>query len=150
MQLQTESNPALNTVTAYGRDYIEINQVSYGHAVYFGPQGDIRPWDARTPEDITAELLRLAAGLGETVADPMAFLDAEPAAQKPADAPEVVLVGTGLKQQFLPPHVTRDLIRLGIGVEAMSTQAAARTYNILMAEGRRVIAALLPYEDTSL
>ncbi|OWT56217.1 Mth938-like domain-containing protein [Candidimonas nitroreducens] len=149
MQLQTESNPALNTVTAYGRDYIEINQVSYEHAVYFGPQGDIRAWEVKTTADITAEQLRLAAGLGAATADPLDFLDAGTAPAKPPDAPEVVLVGTGLKQQFLPQHVTRELIRLGIGVETMSTQAAARTYNILMAEGRRVIAALLPHEENT-
>lgn len=147
MQLQTESNPALNTVTAYGRDYIEINQVSYGHAVYFGPQGDIRAWDVKTTADITAAQLRLATGLGAAASDPLDFLDAGAAPAKPPDAPEVVLVGTGLKQHFLPRHVTRELTRLGIGVETMSTQAAARTYNILMAEGRRVIAALLPHEE---
>ncbi|MBV6307121.1 hypothetical protein KVP10_19700 [Candidimonas humi] len=149
MQLQTESNPALNTVTAYGRDYIEINQVSYGHAVYFGPQGDIHAWNVGTAEDITAAQLRLAAGLGAATSDPLDFLDAGAAPAKPPDAPEVVLVGTGLKQRFLPQHVTRELIRLGIGVETMSTQAAARTYNILMAEGRRVVAALLPYEENA-
>ncbi|HEY9279381.1 MAG TPA: Mth938-like domain-containing protein [Eoetvoesiella sp.] len=146
MQLQSESNPALNTVTAYGQDYIEINSVSYEHAVYFGPEGEIKPWPVKTVADITVALLREAAGLRDMVADPMAFLEGDAAAQKPADAPEVILVGTGLKQQFLPPEVTQSLLKMGIGIETMSTQAAARTYNILMAEGRRVIAALLPLE----
>lgn len=146
MQLQVESNPAFNTVTAYGTDYIEINAVSYQHAVFFGPEGSVSRWDARSVSDITASLLRLAAGIGDSrKADPLAFLDEAPA-QRPPQAPEILLVGTGRDQHFLPARVTQELISLGIGVEAMSTQAAARTYNILMAEGRRVIAALLPLE----
>ncbi len=146
MQLQSESNPALNTVTAYGQDFIEINKVPYEHAVYFAPEGEIRHWPVETVADITASRLSEVAGLNDLAADPMAFLDNDVASQKPPDAPEVILVGTGLKQQFLPPHATQALLKLGIGVETMSTQAAARTYNILMAEGRRVIAALLPLE----
>lgn len=149
MELRVESNPALNTVTAYGHSYIEINAVRYEHAIYFRPQGEIRPWKARTPGDITTGVLREVAGLEDRAADPLAFLDAEPALQKPADAPEVILIGTGLKQHFLPAETTRELINLGIGVELMSTQAAARTYNILMSEGRRVVAALLPDEDAT-
>ncbi|GAB2888743.1 Mth938-like domain-containing protein [Paralcaligenes sp. KSB-10] len=150
MQLQTETNPALNTVTAYGHDYIEINEVSYEHAVYFAPEGEIKPWAVKTVADISASLLREVAGLSSFTADPMAFLDADAAPQKPPGAPEVILIGTGLKQHFLPPHVTQGLLKLGIGVESMSTQAAARTYNILMAEGRRVVVALLPHEDAPL
>lgn len=147
MQLQSESNPALNTVTAYGDDYIEINAVTYRHAVYFGPEGEVRRWEAHDPSTISTALLRQAAGLAEYRPDPMAFLDGTPPA-RPADAPEVLLVGTGTEQHLLPPKVVSELLALGIGVESMSTQAAARTYNILMAEGRRVVAALLPLEPT--
>ncbi len=147
MQLQSETNPALNTVTAYGHDYIEINEVSYGHAVYFGPEGDINTWPVKVVGDITADTLRAIAGLTAASIDPMAFLDAGVAPQKPAGAPEVLLIGTGSKQHLLPVHITRPLLDAGIGVEAMSTHAAARTYNILMAEGRRVIVALLPLEE---
>ena len=145
MQLQSESNPALNTVTAYGKDYIEINTVVYRHAVCFGPEGDIRRWEVGAVDDISADALHRAAGLAQAAPDPMAFLDDTPAA-RPPDAPEVLLVGTGSSQRLLAPRVVQGLLDLGIGVEAMSTQAAARTYNILMAEGRRVVAALLPLE----
>lgn len=145
MQLQSESNPALNTVTAYGDDYIEINAVTYRHAVYFGPEGEIRRWAARDAAAIDTALLRQAAGLAETRPDPMAFLDGTPPV-RPPNAPEVLLVGTGTKQCLLPADTVGELLAMGIGVESMSTQAAARTYNILMAEGRRVVAALLPLE----
>lgn len=143
MQLQSESNPALNTVTAYDSDYIEINEVKYGHAVYFGPEGDIHAWNVGTVRDITPAVLKRVAGLTEAPADPMAFLDEGSVPQKPIDAPEVLLVGTGLTQHLLPAAVSHPLLQMGIGIEAMSTQAAARTYNILMAEGRRVVVALL-------
>lgn len=147
MRLHSESNPALNTVTAYGSNYIEINRVSYAHAVYFAPEGDIHPWQAHTTTDITADTLRQIVGLTESRPDPLAFLD-NTSPTRPDDAPEVLLVGTGMQQHFLPPAVTQPLLSAGIGVEVMSTQAAARTYNILMAEGRRVIVALLPHEES--
>lgn len=149
MQLQSESNPALNTVTAYGPEYIEINEVPYGHAVYFAPEGEVRQWMVQRIGDIDAGVLRQVAGLGESKPDPMAFLDGGATEQKPADAPEVLLVGTGLKQHLLASHITQPLLRMGIGIEAMSTEAAARTYNILMSEGRRVVAALLPNKEVA-
>src|SRR5690606_14932901 len=99
--------------------------------------------------DINATTLREIAGLADVRPDPMDFLDGNAAVQKRADAPEVVLIGTGLKQHLLPSHVTQALLSVGIGVEVMSTQAAARTYNILMSEGRRVVVALLPHEEAA-
>lgn len=149
VQLQSESNPALNTVTAYGHDYVEINEITYAHAVYFAPEGDIHEWHVSRAADITAGTLREVAGLEDSKPDPMAFLDGGAMAEKPPNAPEVVLIGTGLKQHLLPNQVTQPLLNLGIGIEAMSTQAAARTYNILMSEGRRVVVALLPHEEAA-
>ena len=58
-------------------------------------------------------------------------------------APEIVLLGTGEKQQFLHPRVTAPLHRARVGLEVMDTRAACRTYNILVAEERKVAAALL-------
>jgi uncharacterized protein len=58
-------------------------------------------------------------------------------------APEIVLLGTGSRQRFPHPRLYRSLIDAGIGVEVMDTPAAARTYNIIAAEGRRVAAALI-------
>jgi uncharacterized protein len=57
--------------------------------------------------------------------------------------PQVVLLGTGKKIRFPPPDLLVPLINEGIGVEVMDTQAACRTYMILMADGRKVAAALL-------
>jgi uncharacterized protein len=57
--------------------------------------------------------------------------------------PEIVLVGTGTRQQFAHPRLTRPLLAARVGVEMMDTRAACRTFNILTGEGRRVIAALI-------
>jgi uncharacterized protein len=57
--------------------------------------------------------------------------------------PEVVLLGTGPSIRFPHPSLTRPLIDAGVGLEVMDTPAACRTYNILAAEGRSVVAALL-------
>ncbi len=57
--------------------------------------------------------------------------------------PDLVILGTGKKQQFPSAKLYQSLINAGIGVEVMSTSAACRTYNIVAAEGRRVAAALI-------
>ena len=57
--------------------------------------------------------------------------------------PDVLLLGTGDKQHFPHPRLYRLLTKAGIGIECMDTHAACRTYNILVAEGRRVVAAIL-------
>jgi len=150
LKLHTDPATALNTVTAYGDGYIEVNQVRFSHAIAFAPEGPVASWPVQRPADITASLLQQAAGLAEVVRDPLAFLD-EPeagAGARPANAPEVLLVGTGRRQHLLGPEQVRPLLAMGVGVEAMDTQAAARTYNILMAEGRRVVVALLPDGDS--
>jgi len=146
LKLHTDTASSLNTVTAYGDGYIEINQVRFAHAVSFGPEGEITAWPVNDAAAISTTLLRQAAGLPQTGADPLDFLDENDAtpAPLPPGAPEVLLVGTGARQRFLPAATLAPLLRLGIGVEIMDTQAAARTYNILMAEGRNVIAALIP------
>ena len=57
--------------------------------------------------------------------------------------PELVLFGSGLRLRFPAPALLRPLIDAHIGVETMDTAAACRTYNVLLAEGRSVVAALL-------
>ena len=58
--------------------------------------------------------------------------------------PEVVLIGTGKTQVFLSPTAQMHFFRRNIGFEVMTTDAACRTFNVLAAEGRHVVAALLP------
>ena len=59
--------------------------------------------------------------------------------------PEIILLGTGRKQQF--PHIAlmTELLQSGIAIEVMETGAACRTFNVLLGERRAVVAALLLY-----
>lgn len=57
--------------------------------------------------------------------------------------PELVVLGTGGQQAFPPPETFAACLARGIGMEAMTNAAAARTFNVLAGEGRRVVAAFI-------
>ncbi len=57
--------------------------------------------------------------------------------------PELIVIGTGSKLIFPAVEVYSAIIKLGIGVDFMDTRAACRTYNILVSEGRDVVAGLI-------
>jgi uncharacterized protein len=122
MKLHAQRPTALNTVTAYGDGYVEINAQRYAHAVLVQPEAAVEAWPPTAFDELTAAHFEAIAAHG----------------------PEVVLLGTGARQRFPHPRLTAALAERRIGVEAMDTGAACRTYNILMTEGRRVLAALLP------
>lgn len=58
--------------------------------------------------------------------------------------PEVVLLGTGNRQKFLPPELMMFFYGRQVGIEVMTTHAACRTFNVLVSESRKVVAALFP------
>lgn len=122
MKLHAERIDALNTVTAYGSGFVEINGLRHEGALIIQPEGEILPWSATGLDSLTE-------------ADFVALVPLKP---------EVVLFGSGPSHRFPNPRLTAALTRTGIGVEVMATAAACRTYNILMGEGRRVLAAVLP------
>ncbi|MFN9028885.1 MAG: Mth938-like domain-containing protein [Betaproteobacteria bacterium] len=121
MKLHADQRSSLNTVTAYGPGFIEINAQRHTRAVVCSPDQPIADFPVRRFDDLQAE--HFAALLEQQ--------------------PEIVLLGSGDKQRFAHPRLTRSLTNAGIGVESMTTQAACRTYNILMTEGRRVLAVFL-------
>jgi len=57
--------------------------------------------------------------------------------------PEVILIGTGHAQAFPPPATLAACLKHGVGLEAMTNAAAARTFNVLASERRRVVAGLI-------
>jgi uncharacterized protein len=75
---------------------------------------------------------------------PASFAQLEPAHLELilALGPELVLLGSGLTQQFAPPAVRALMAQRGVGLEAMQLGAACRTFNVLVQEERRVAAAL--------
>lgn len=58
---------------------------------------------------------------------------------------DIILFGTGARARFIQPKLKKNLSDKGLHLEAMDTGAACRTFNVLMAEGRRVVAVLLPH-----
>ncbi len=72
------------------------------------------------------------AGLAPEQLEPLLALD-----------PEVVILGTGDAQAFPPPRTMAACLARGVGLEAMTNAAAARTFNVLASEGRRVVAAFI-------
>ena len=143
MELKREQPTALNTVTRYGDHFIEVNEVQYTHAIAFRPEGQVRQWNVNAVSDITTDQLIQAADIRKVAGNAIDFLDDDAPATKYENAPEILLVGTGTHQHFLPAAVTAPLLAARIGIEAMDSKAAARTYNVLMAEGRNVAVALM-------
>ena len=121
MKLHADTPTALNTVTAYGAGYVEINKLRFTSPVIVAPERPIEPWNIAGFD-----------ALGEP--DFTRLRDLQP---------EILLLGTGARQRFPHPRLTRPLLDARIGLEAMDSHAACRTYNILMAEGRKVVAAIL-------
>ena len=120
MKLHADTPTALNTVTAYGPGYIEINKLRFTHPVIVAPERPVESWSIAGFD-----------ALGESDFERLRDLQ-----------PEILLLGTGARQRFPHPRLTRPLLEARIGLEAMDSHAACRTYNILMAEGRKVVAAI--------
>ena len=76
-------------------------------------------------------------------AAPVAELDPERLEPLLALDPEVIIIGTGDAQAFPPPRTMAACLARGVGLEAMTNAAAARTFNVLASEGRRVVAGFI-------
>jgi len=110
----------VNTITGYGDGYVMVNGERRDSSVVVLPDR-IEQWPVK--------------GFDELSADHFTFL-------KNLQM-EIVLLGTGTRQRFPHPRLTASLAQARIGLEVMDVQAACRTYNILVAEERKVAAALL-------
>ncbi|MDQ2963185.1 MAG: Mth938-like domain-containing protein [Pseudomonadota bacterium] len=110
-----------NMFTGHGADYVRLGVVEYRDNVLVTPERVVTGWAAGGFDTLTE-------------ADFAALVELKP---------EVVLLGTGASLRFPHPRLTRALTDARIGVEVMDTPAACRTFNILAAEGRRVVAAVI-------
>jgi uncharacterized protein len=120
VKLQLTRPAGSNAITAYGEGFVMVNGVRHDRNVIVLADRVIE-WDTADFESLSeADFERLAA------------LE-----------PEVVLLGTGPRLRFPSLPLTRALVEARFGLEVMDVQAACRTYNILISEGRRVVAALL-------
>lgn len=121
MKFLPDQLPGVNVVTRREQGALWIGNVRYAHSILVPWIGDVRRWTGST-----------AAALAAADFEPVLALD-----------PEVVIFGSGDQLHFVAPSLLRGLIDRRIGIETMDTAAACRTYNVLVTEGRAVVAALL-------
>ena len=126
MNFQPDINLNQNNITGIDATAIKINQVPFTSSILIAPIGDVQMINALSPVDLSSELWQKII----------------------EHAPEVLLIGTGAKQQFLSPTMLAPLYQARIGVECMDSGAAARTFNVLMSEGRRVLAVIILPQTT--
>lgn len=121
MKLHSTDTRQYQTITAYDESGVEINAIYFRHSLVVMPEIAPQAWPVSSFEELASE-----------------HFDAINAA-----TPDVVILGTGQRQRFIHPRLIASLAARRVGVECMDNKAACRTYNILMAEGRRVALALI-------
>jgi uncharacterized protein len=109
------------TFNGYGAGFVLVNGERHEQSVIVTPAQVLTDWGATTFDGLTAAHFTRLAALGS----------------------DIVLLGTGARFRF-PPAALINIVRgAGVGFEVMDTHAACRTYNILLAEDRKVAAAVL-------
>ena len=121
MKLQADRIEGQNAIARHGPGGVIVNGVEHRSSVIVPWAGDVTPWPADAFAALTEAHFEALAAL----------------------APELVIFGSGARIRFPRPALLESLLARRIGVETMDTAAACRTYNILLAEGRSVVAALL-------
>ncbi len=120
MQFNLDTSTGL-VIRSYSPGELRIGELTFSRSVIITATAELREWTPPSLESLQPDDLDQAL----------------------ADDPELVLLGTGNIQRFPPARTVATILRRGIGLEAMTTDAACRTYNVLAGEGRRVAAALL-------
>ncbi len=121
MKMRADRMEGPNAIARHGPGGIVVAGVEHTENVIVPWTGPVVPWQAADFAALTSEhFARLAAM-----------------------APELVIFGSGRRLRFVAPALLRPLFEARIGVETMDTAAACRTFNVLLAEGRSVVAALL-------
>jgi uncharacterized protein len=121
MKFQPERADGVNVITRHDPQRVWVGNETHATSVLVPWNGAVQVWPASTPAELTAAHFERILAL----------------------EPQLVIFGSGPKLQFVKPALMRALIEHRIGVETMDTPAACRTFNVLAAEGRAVVAALL-------
>jgi uncharacterized protein len=121
MKLHSTPTQQYQTVTAYDDGGVEINLIRFEHSLIVMPEIAPVEWPVASFDALTVDNFAQIASM----------------------TPDVVILGTGVRQRFIHPRLIAGLTATRTGVECMDNQAACRTYNILMAEGRKVALALI-------
>ena len=121
MKLQADRIEGQNAISRHGAGGVLVNGIEHRRSVIVPWAGQVQRWPVDGFDALTEAHFASLADL----------------------APALVIFGSGPKIRFVRPALLRALIERRIGVETMDTAAACRTYNVLLAEGRSVVAALL-------
>jgi uncharacterized protein len=109
------------TINSYGEDWVSVNGEKHNASLILSAQLGPKAWDCASFDALTEDHFAQLAML----------------------KPEMVVFGSGSRLRFPKPQWLQSLYAQRIGVETMDTQAACRTFNFLVGEGRMVVAALL-------
>ena len=120
MKLTDERSQGLNTIRSYSPGQVKVGEAVITRSCLISASTLISDWRPQTLSELSQQ-------------------DLEPIL---ALAPEIVVLGAGAKQRFPPMELMAALMSRGIGCDVMDTGAACRTYNVLVSEGRKVVAAL--------
>lgn len=121
MSLTEDQNTATYQIKSFSPGKIGINDKMYTNSIIISPNQLIANWHPKTIDMITDADLLLLLTLN----------------------PDIILLGTGEKSRILPAKKVACLLEKNFQVECMSTAAACRTYTVLSAEGRNVVAGLI-------
>lgn len=120
-----EDRSGNHLITSYGPGYLEVDHQVKQCSLMLTPDAIIELPDTHSVDDITDEHMSQLNDLKL----------------------QAVVIGSGKTHRFPDAKLSMPLLQQGIGVEAMDTGSACRTYNILISEGRNVAAILLQIED---
>lgn len=121
MPLTLDENNATYQIRAFKPGLIQVNEQTYTQSLIVAPEKLIEAWPPQHISELTRDHLKIIIELH----------------------PAILIIGTGEHLQFPGIELYGDFINEGIGVEIMDTAAACRTYTILAAENRDVMAALI-------
>lgn len=121
MPLTLDENNAKYQIKSYQPGSIKINNRIFTNSLIITPTQLFENWKPQSIQDLTAADLNQMIELH----------------------PTILLIGTGSQHELVDLSVYGHLLNERIGVEIMSTSAACRTFNALVAENRNVVAALI-------
>ena len=121
MKMQADRMEGAQSIARHGPGGIAVGGVEWTESVLVPWRGGVQRWEVASFDDLEESHFRKVADL----------------------QPELVVFGSGPRLRFPKPALLRPLIDARIGVETMDTAAACRTFNVLLAEGRSVVAALV-------
>jgi uncharacterized protein len=121
MQITRELPANVNLIRGHSAEGIRVGERTLASSCLLSADELIDAWTPQTVAELTAD--HFAAAF--------------------AWRPEIILLGTGKRQQFPAREIYAAILARGIGFEVMDTGAACRTYNVLVGESRRVVAGFI-------